>query len=170
MNITTTIQSTLELKKVLLMTAQTITRHLTLFVGADSSGLPEVLDAARKARELIRGDAEMSLRLIAMRPEREQDYKKAWATAAEKQMMNIYEMIREIFNAQDRPISFSHKQQSIVHPDEISDWVDPAPKQNLHPGEPLIHDEIPVPGNAPADVEPEVDLMIPEPEPELAAL
>jgi hypothetical protein len=139
------------------MSGGTITRHITLFVGADHKDLPKIMQAARDARDLFRNDADMTTRLIKARPEREEDYKQAWATAAEKQLLNVYSIIKETFDAEGRPLTFEPDDGPMVTACEIDNWTTPAPKQEEHPGSPMIPDEMPPKAKVlnPDPVEPE---------------
>ena len=165
MKLITKIEAQLDLKSILATTTATITRHFTLFVGADNKDLPRILQAARDARDLLKNDADMTIRLIAVRPERSEDYKAAWATAAEKQLLNIYGLIKEAFENEKLPDGSPRELRfepsgELVTPEEIHDWKTPAPVQQEHPGAPLILDELPPRTPAPT---PQVE---PEPEPE----
>lgn len=148
MKLVTKIEATLEIKTILAMSGGTINRHFTLFVGADNPDLPKILQAARDARDLLKNDADMTMRLIAVRPERAVDYKLAWATAAEKQLLNVYGLIKEAFehdrlpDGSPRELRFEPEGE-LVLPEEIHNWTTPTPKQEEHPGAPLIPDELP---------------------------
>jgi hypothetical protein len=142
MKLITKIEAVLDLKSILSKSSGTITRHITTFVGADNEDLPEIMNAVREARDLLRNDADMTLRLIKVRPEKEKEYKQAWASAAEKQMINVYSLIKEALAKEGRPLTFS-PEGDLMTAEEIVDWATPAPVQNPHPGEPLIHDEEP---------------------------
>lgn len=156
MKLITTIEATLDLKTILSKSSGTITRHITLFVGADNENLPAIMTAVREARDLLRNDADMTLRLIKVRPEKEQDYKQAWAMASEKQMLNVYALIKETFSKEGRTLSFSPEGE-LMSPDEIGEWATPAVPQDPNPGNPLIKDKAP---EAEPEPEPEVDVMI----------
>lgn len=142
MKLITKIEAVLDLKEILSKSSGTITRHITTFVGADNKALPAIMQAVRNARDLLKNDADMTLRLIKVRPEKEVDYKQAWATAAEKQLLNVYAIINESFIADKRELTYS-PQGALVLSEEIADWSTPIPAQNPHPGEPLIIDEEP---------------------------
>jgi DNA-directed RNA polymerase alpha subunit len=142
MKLITKIEATLDLKEILSKSSGTITRHITLFVGADNADLPAIMQAVRDARDLLKNDADMTLRLIKVRPEREEEYKQAWATAAEKQLLNVYGLVKKSFDAAKRELTFE-PDGVLVTAEEIHDWKSPVPQQEEHPGAPLIPDELP---------------------------
>lgn len=142
MKLITKVVAILDLKSILSKSSGTITRHVTQFVGLDNEDLPKIMQAVRDARDLLRNDADMTLRLIGVRPEKEIDYKAAWALAAEKQMLNVYGLIEKSFLKEGREISYA-PEDGLMSPDEINEWATPAQQQDPHPGAPLIPDEVP---------------------------
>ena len=168
MKLITKVIATLDLKSILGMSGGTINRHITLFVGEDNKELQKILQAVRDARDLFKNDADMTMRLIKVRPEREEDYKQAWATAAEKQLLNVYGIIKESFENQKladgspRTLTFEPYGTPSVLAEEITNWTTPVPKQQEHPGAPLIPDEV-IPKATPV---PEAEAPEPGPQPE----
>lgn len=160
MKLITKVIATLDLKAILAMSGGTITRHITLFVGEDNKDLQKILQSARDARDLFKNDADMTMRLIKVRPEREEDYKQAWATAAEKQLLNVYGVIKESFENQKladgtpRELTFEPADTPSMTAGEIHDWTTPVPKQQENPGAPLIPEGVPP---IKGDPEPEPD-------------
>lgn len=88
-----------------------------------------VLARMREVRILIRNDADATLRMITMRPEREDEYRELWAACANKLMDECCGLLVGLFP--DRSAIFD--EESCIKSGMMESWASPAPKQKDTP-------------------------------------
>tara|TARA_R110002110_G_scaffold31403_1_gene110751 strand:+ start:8150 stop:8626 length:477 start_codon:yes stop_codon:yes gene_type:complete len=144
MNVTALVKRKLDVFALLAKTPATINRRVRGFCeNVDPDKLEAELPRIREIRTLIINDADATLRLIAMRPEKDTEYRSVWASSALKLGSEAASIIVNLIGEQDDRIP-SQITDEDVEQLRIGEWATaprPSPDRIPTPLDLSIEDE-----------------------------
>lgn len=142
MNVTALVQRKLDIFALLAKTPATINRRVRSFCeNVDPDKLEVELPRIREIRTLIINDADATLRLIAMRPEKDTEYRSVWASSALKLGSEAASIIVNLMGDAKSPSQITDEDVEQIRIGEWATTPRPSPDRTPTPLDLSIEDE-----------------------------